>query len=163
MTAPQVAEWGPRLWRIFHSLVEKSGKGKHRLYDEEEKRAWTNLINGLRTALPCPLCRQHYKAYLKSTPFEATLLKKGTERQGVLREWFWTFHNHVRMSKEQPLEFLFEQVETTYKDYTKKDYDADVAVMIDHMRRGMFQRWLTRDDLIRVTRAFEELWRILHY
>lgn len=163
MAGPQVTEWGPRLWRLFHSLTEQTGRGKYRTYNDEEKRVWINLINSLLKTLPCPKCRHHFKEHLKSHPFESTLIKNGEERRIELRTWFWTFHNNVRLRKEQPIELTYEQVELMYTTYTRKDFDADMAVLKDHMRRGMFQRWLICDDMYRTLRAFEEIWRILNH
>lgn len=161
MDAPQVAIWGPCLWRLFHSLAEKSGKRNYHLYDYEEERCWLNLFNSMKRAMPCPNCRQHYKQYLDANKIQPVFSVKGEERRLQLRTWLWQFHNHVRSSKGQDLFVNLDSIEEMYGTYTREQYMEDVRILHEEIRKGMFLRWLVREEMVRALRSLEELWRIL--
>jgi hypothetical protein len=162
MDPPVVQEWGPRLWRVLHSLAECTGKRNYKGYHDNEQRCWINIMNSLLKGLPCAVCKKHFREYYASGKFGDIFLKKGDERREELRKWLWTFHNHVRIEKEQPIDIEFEKLSELYTPYTRDQFNNDIAVIREHIRRGMFLRMLVRDDLVRVVRALDELWCILH-
>ena len=161
LQSPQTAEWGPCLWRILHALAEKTGVKDVRMHSEEEKRCWLNLFNSLKGGMPCPLCRQHYRTYLMHNSIEDVFASKGEERRVKLRKWLWQFHNSVRTDKAQPVDVTLEKIQEMYTGYEIAQYTSDRGVLIEHMRRGMFQRWLIRDDMVRVTTSLDSLFATL--
>lgn len=162
MEAPQVHEWGPRLWKILHSLCENSGQRSYKGYHDNEKRCWINVVNSLLKGLPCPACKKHFREYYSPQLFLNIFEKKGEERQIELRIWLWTFHNHVRKEKDQIVDITIEQIPELYAKYTREDFLTDCSILREHIRRAMFLRWLVRDDMLRVMRALEELWVVVH-
>jgi hypothetical protein len=167
MEGPQTAEWGPALWGLLHMLAEKSGRGpvvvRHvgrgppQLCHAEERRVWANLFVALRTSLPCPVCKQHYLEYIRTNPPDTFLRLPGPEWADALRNWLWTFHNAVRTRKEQVADVGREALPTLYApDPTR--YTAWKHTVQEHMRRGMFLRWLAREDLLRTIQALEQGW-----
>ena len=56
--------WGPRFWTILHTLAECSGKQNTLIQSNDEADAWIGLIRALPGALPCALCRQHFREWL---------------------------------------------------------------------------------------------------
>ena len=167
MDAPQTAEWGPALWGILHMLAEKSGRGTGfvrqmgrgpaQLCHADERRLWANVITALRTSLPCPVCKQHYLEYIRTNPIDPVLRIPGPEWAVALRQWLWTFHNAVRSRKGQELGLPLEQLATMYMPATPQ-FVAWKQIVQEHMRRGMFLRWLAREDLLRIFQTLDQLW-----
>jgi len=160
MNAPQLEIWGPPLWRIFHGLAERSGKGTGKFADEE-RRCWINFINSIRTCLPCPVCRKHYNEYLRTGEFEKIFLETGVQRKKALREWFWKFHNVVRARANKSIDIELTSLEEMYKEYGLQKFNEDRHIVIEQIRSGMFQMWHVRDEMMRFIRTLEELWRAL--
>ena len=163
MDAPDTNVWGPCLWRILHMFVERTGKRGDDKNALEEKRCWTNLLNSLRTGIPCPLCRKHFIEYITKHKFESILALKGDARRDAMRKWFWDFHNTVRANKQQACDIELDRVAEMYAAYPADIFNYDKRVLIEQIRRGMFQRWLSREDMLRVSRAVDELWRVTPY
>ena len=155
---PNTAEWGPPLWRIFHALAERSGRTNNQRQQIEEARLWASFLAGLSRSIPCALCRKHYSDYLHENPIEGILAKFGEERQTGLRLWFYTFHNSVNTRSNKTFEGSVENLPGIYGIYNNANFAADKAVLIENMRRGMFHRLLTRDDMLKTIRAAEEIW-----
>ena len=134
---PGLLEWGPALWLVLHYLAVRTGRPKPVVWPrlnraDEEKRIWTNLLTSLRTCLPCPRCKVHYNEYVRANKVDIRFIET----------WLWTFHNHVRTSNQQPLVITQEEAH---------------ALFLDHLRRGMFKRMYTRDDMMKCVRALQEL------
>jgi hypothetical protein len=167
MEGPQTAEWGPALWGILHMLAEKSGRGSGivrymgrgplQLCHAEQRRIWAALFVSLRTSLPCPLCKQHYVEYIRLNPPDAFLRIPGPDWAVGLRQWIWAFHNAVRTRKEQPLLVTQDQLATLYVP-SAVQFQSWKQIVQEHMRRGMFLRWLVREDMLRTVQALEQLW-----
>ncbi len=167
MEGPQTAEWGPALWGLRQMLAEKSGRGSGivrwggrggpQLCHAEERRIWTNLFASLRTSLPCPLCKQHYLEYIRSNSPDPIFRMPGPEWADALRNWLWAFHNAVRTRKVQALDVPREELAARYTP-NATTYSAWKQTVQEHMRRGMFLRWLAREDMLRTVNAIEQLW-----
>jgi hypothetical protein len=87
--------WGPRFWRILHTLAERSGKQTTDLESNEEADSWTNLLRAQAFVMPCDLCKQHYLAWIvnyKINPLRGLL---GEDRRLYLRLWLWACHDNV--------------------------------------------------------------------
>ena len=76
-----------------------------------------------------------------------------------LRQWLWRFHNAVRVRKEQSADIPYESIATIYVPDRACFLGWEVIVR-EHMRRGMFLRWLIREDMIRTMQIMEQLWLI---
>ena len=149
---PALLEWGPALWRMLHYLAVRTGMPKPVQWPrlnraDEEKRIWNNLLTSLRTCLPCPRCKAHYNEYLRLHKLDIGLREPG----------LWAFHNHVRTTNEQPLDLSLEEARVLYRSMSRPDYDRARDVFLEHLRRGMFKRMYTRDDMTKCVRAFQEL------
>ncbi len=83
----------------------------------------------------------------------------GPEWAVGLRQWMWTFHNAVRTRKEQALDVPQEELATRYTP-NQTQYVAWKQIVQEHMRRGMFLRWLAREDMLRTVQAIEQLWAL---
>ncbi len=160
-TEPNTVEWGPRLWRILHSLVEKTGRVTLNRQQAEESRLWNSFLMNLRKSLPCIHCRKHYSDYLLSNPYITILTKIGTERQNRLREWFYIFHNSVNTRTGKTYDKTLEELPTIYGSYLSTDFNTDRNILLDNMRRALQKGFITRDDLQKTIRSLDELWLLI--
>jgi len=160
MEGPAIPVWGPVLWSIFHSLAARTGlrTGMRSgvLIETEEKRLWRTLLLSFRSTIPCPACQKHYNEYIVSKNWNSAFEAKGVEWGSKLRTWFYAFHNAVRLSKSQSLDFTEEQL-SRYESTTKGELAQWKQTLTEQMRRGMLVRLMSRDDMLRTLRLMEEL------
>ena len=160
MEGPAIPVWGPALWSIFHSLAARTGKKTGVLVgvsiESEEKRLWRSMLLAFRSTIPCPACQKHYNEYLNTRSWLAIFDKKGSEWGSAIQTWFFAFHNAVRSTKGQPLDFTEEQL-SRYNESTRTEIVHWKQTLTEHMRRGLVLHLLTRDDMLRVLRLMEEL------
>jgi hypothetical protein len=149
-------------------LGEKSGRGEGMPQrwmgarppcHADERLAWARLFASLRTTLPCPLCKQHYAEYLRTDPPERVLRIPGPLWAEELRQWLWRFHDAVRVRKEQAKDFPYSSIATTYAP-NRERFLVWESVVREHIRRGMFLRWLIREDMLRTMQTLEQVWLI---
>jgi hypothetical protein len=160
MEGPAIPVWGPALWSLFHSLAAKAGK-KNGLragvsLESEEKRLWRSMMLAFRSTIPCPACQKHYNEYLITHPLAPVLDGKQGDWSSQLRAWFYTFHNAVRSSKGQPLEFREEQL-VGYEATTRAEMVTWKQTLTEQMRRGMVVHIVMREDMLKALRFMEEL------
>jgi hypothetical protein len=160
-TQPNTVEWGPHLWRIFHSLVEKTGRVTLNRQQAEEARIWNTFLMSLRKSIPCIHCRKHYNDYLLANPYIVILTKVGIERQNKLREWFYIFHNSVNTRTGKTYDKTLEDLPTIYGSYSLTDFNTDRAILLDNMRRAIQTGFVIRDDLQKSLRSLDELWLLI--
>lgn len=78
--------WGPILWNTMHIV----SLGYPDTPTQEMQAAASSFYRSLSFLIPCPICRTHYAAHLKSTP-------PATESKTALVEWVWAIHNKVNV------------------------------------------------------------------
>ena len=86
--------WGPIFWTTMHIVT----LGYPASPSAEEKAGAAAFFNSLRTMIPCPICREHYGAFLAESPVEAA-----THSRDALVFWAFALHNKVndRLGKRQ--------------------------------------------------------------
>jgi len=99
---PEAGSWGPVLWTILHALAHKSGNVNAPCFREDEKRQWTNIINGLPKIIPCPSCREHAEEWVLRHPISDTKMMSPTELHDWLVEWVYSFHESVNERLDKP-------------------------------------------------------------
>lgn len=94
---PDASEWAPIMWRILHTMAERSGKTVSPLFADEERRYWILLIAGLPAILPCPLCREHAAEWIRDHPYAEPIktAPSSAELYTFLTEYFYNFHEAV--------------------------------------------------------------------
>jgi hypothetical protein len=104
------AEWGPLLWKLFHTLAEWSDR-------RDIVYRWKHVMDLTAVTIPCEICRRHMQDYLRSHSIfvrapEPVLRKmarrvkrpigwipeKGMDVKVAIRKGIWKFHNHVNSS-----------------------------------------------------------------
>jgi hypothetical protein len=72
--------WGPRIWRILHSLAEISDR-------IDCGPAWRVVLAKTAEMLPCAVCRNHFHTHCR-----AIHLTVGKSPREALRHHLWTAH-----------------------------------------------------------------------
>jgi hypothetical protein len=78
--------WGPLFWNTIH-IVTLGYPADPSAADKDGTR---KFFESLKTVIPCPVCREHYKQHLAESPVEPAL-----EDKGKLIHWGWDLHNRV--------------------------------------------------------------------
>jgi hypothetical protein len=152
MEGPNINEWGPALWRLFHTFAERIGHKSPRLHvgDEYafyrmEYEVWLRFMNSLLQSIPCSTCKQHFTEYIQRNPFETAIgTGYGEERRKAVREWFWKFHNAVRERKGQSQLISLEAIPHIYSSYNLDIIDQDGKMVIAHMGRAAYFRVISQ-------------------
>jgi hypothetical protein len=76
--------WGPRVWRLLHTLSCNPGIGKTKsvVLARDERSAWLHMLKALSQIMPCDRCKQHYRDW-----FHEVGILKETMYVGDLRAY----------------------------------------------------------------------------
>lgn len=85
--------WGPIFWTTMHIVT--LGYPHHPSDDERAGAAM--FFNSLAQVIPCPICKEHYRAFLSRMPVEAA-----TRSRNTLIRWAFDLHNKVNEQLEKP-------------------------------------------------------------
>lgn len=99
---PDAAEWGPLLWTLLHGLAEHVGQLITPVYAEEERHAWISFFKLTSEIIPCHVCKEHFRIYLKEHPVDALKKMPINHLRGYIRHWFWEVHEWVNMTLSKP-------------------------------------------------------------
>lgn len=99
---PEGIAWGPVLWKMLHGLAERIGRVVANQLLQDEKLTWINILSKLPEIIPCDECRQHYKAYLLTTPITAMKTLAGPDLALFVRTWLWNLHSNVDARLKKP-------------------------------------------------------------
>ena len=91
--------WGPRIWRILHSLAEINDR-------MDTGPAWRQALSLTAEVLPCAMCREHFRTHVRRMTFPI-----GVSNYGILRRTLWTIHTATVTGKEP---FPEERLATDY-------------------------------------------------
>jgi|UniRef100_A0A6C0K9L2 hypothetical protein len=110
---PGSEEWGPLLWKLLHGLAERAGKILTPVYAEEERHHWTHFFKMTSDIIPCDVCKEHFRIYLREHPVDALKKMPTNQIRAYVRHWFWEVHEWVNMTLNKP-SFPEEDLETAY-------------------------------------------------
>jgi len=91
-TGPKPMRWGAPCWFFFHTL---SVKVREESFDQIRNELLTHIYT-LCTHLPCPICSDHAKEYLRGINLHAIQTKD------QFKDFFFNFHNMVNARKNYP-------------------------------------------------------------
>lgn len=100
--------WGPRVWKLFHTLAEVSNR-------RDVLGMWHMVLAATADSMPCAQCRTHFSAYLRANPMtfvKRGILITGPQARDKIRTELWKFHNVVNKStgkEEASIDILLEQ------------------------------------------------------
>lgn len=85
--------WGPIFWHAMH--IVSLAYPVHP--SEADKTGAKAFFESLTHVLPCPVCREHYKQKIATTPIDPALNSRGD-----LILWVWEIHNDVNVMLGKP-------------------------------------------------------------
>ena len=154
MEAPQNHIWGPELWKILHCAAERIGSQSLKRLPQEEKRIWSGLLSSLRYTLPCPLCKKHYTQF--SSTYPLTAMDRNT-----VRKWLFDLHQDANRHTDKHVEITLEELPSIYGQ--PFHFSKHLRVVEQHMSYALRLGWISRTDLVRTARFFEELKRFYDF
>ena len=154
MEAPQNHIWGPELWKILHCSAERVGSQSLKRLPQEESRIWAGLLSSLRYTLPCPLCKKHYTLFSSSHPL-------ATIHRDTVRKWLFDLHQNANQHTDKQVAITLEELPSIYgKPF---HFSKHLSTVQQHMSYALRLGWITRADLVRTLRFFEELKRFYDF
>ena len=147
-TYPDSANWGPILWKMLHSLAERTGKIVVPSFRDDERRQWLNLIPLIPKILPCAMCRDHAETWILLNPITAIKTMPDSEFHDWMVSWFYRFHEDVNVRTGKP---SFDQtlLTATYGNInislTLQQLKApiEVAIRLSGVTLMPWQKWVT--------------------
>jgi hypothetical protein len=109
-----LSEWGPSLWKILHTAAEHLGKPRPSLLQTDEANRWIFLLKSVENAMPCALCRGHYKEWLKKSPVTQMAALRGPALRDRARQWVYNLHEEVNAGKKVVSGITVEQLPEMY-------------------------------------------------
>ena len=97
MAFPNNKIWGPQLWYILHTFAEVIGRErpiKEKLLEAEEAIQFELFVKNIHKVLPCKVCKENAKEYLRQHHFSWSKLRR-QELRDSCRLWLLDFHNAV--------------------------------------------------------------------
>lgn len=151
MESPQTHIWGPELWMILHSSVERMGQSHAKMLQYDEIRIWSGLLSSLRFSLPCPACKKHYSDYYDSHPIQEYT-------RSFLRTWLFDLHQRVNGYTNKASPYTIEDMPGIYgKPY---HFSKHLSIVQHHMKLAIFHKRCDRNDVQRTVRFLEEMRRL---
>jgi len=109
---PKNSEWGPLLWRLLHSLVQRAGTARHPSMLIDQRREILILLRTVELVMPCALCRKHYHEWRTRHPIEK--LPEGSAFFVAVRKWLYDLHVNVNKSRSVENVVAVEDLEILY-------------------------------------------------
>jgi hypothetical protein len=149
--------WGPRFWKILHTLAEKSGSQNTPIQSNDEADAWILLLKLQTFVMPCALCRKHFQEWHTSHRVDGLRKIMGEERQKWLREWLWGCHKRVNdlAQKESP------DLKDLPELYSKKSIEKEFKELLTMFPAAINQQQLKLEDIHRWKASLAKL-RVLY-
>jgi hypothetical protein len=148
--------WGPRFWKILHTLAETSGSQRQVILNNDEADAWIILLKAQQFVMPCALCKDHYKQWRLSHSTEPVRKLSGEDRKDFLRRWLWGCHDRVNQTNNKESV----SIEELPSLYPKQSIQKELNEL-----NTMFQLAITRQTLkyeeVKVWKAVIQRLRLL--
>jgi len=160
------AEWGPLLWKIFHTVAEWSDR-------RDIVYRWKHMIELTSITIPCEICRRHMQEYIRGNSIfvrvpDAVVLKppvrrfrgvmppttkgwiptNGKEVQHAIRKGVWKFHNHVNSStgaselSEEEAYVLYQSTDRSMACKEVKELLRTLETFWKPHARSSYKEWL---------------------
>ena len=121
--------WGPKFWKILHTLAESSGLIGSPILSDDEADSWELLLKAQAFVMPCVLCRNHYISYKSTRKIPNLRELQGEDRRDFLRKWFWSCHNNVNMITQKNI-LPIEDLPILYNKQNINESYNDICLML---------------------------------
>lgn len=123
------AYWGPRLWRIFHTLAEYSDR-------RDVSHLWLNVMRATAQTMPCAKCRTHLTEYLRThSMFRSSPITPPKDIQTTIRRDLHVLHNSVNARNKTP-QFDSKQLALTYGIKPRPERLYEVQVLYNELKNA---------------------------
>ena len=134
------SEWGPYLWLILHLCAERCGRQTLPMLHIDEVRAWVALLKITEAILPCPLCQNHYRAWLKANPIAVFLtIRSPAAFAEAAQLWVWRLHNSINRDRGVE-EMTAEDAKALYSSKTSADMQQALDRLLNVLAEAKLQR-----------------------
>jgi hypothetical protein len=154
---PKNSEWGPLLWQMLHGCAEKLGRAASDSIFQDQRREMVFVLRDVENAMPCPLCRAHYKEWRTRYPIDRFPETQSEFREAV-RRWLWSLHQEVNMSRGFGGDVPFEALGPMYSGYDLKELGRQYDALL---QRAIRLRGVEREAAKRFSTHYTFLTRIL--
>jgi hypothetical protein len=137
--------WGPRFWKVLHTLAECSGGIENPILSNDEADAWILLLKVQMYVMPCQLCKKHYQEWLQTHKFDHLRTIDAKNRRRWLRIWLWGCHSSVneRNGKQNP------SIDDISTIYPKQSIEKEVKDLFSMFQLGLIKRKLKLEEVAR--------------
>ena len=87
--------WGPRFWKVLHTLAERSGQQRDTVSISDEGDLWIHLLKAQAQVMPCATCKQHFLEWHITHKIDILKELYGEDRRVWIRGWLWGCHTRV--------------------------------------------------------------------
>jgi hypothetical protein len=140
--------WGPPIWNLFHTLIEKISEDDYRIIGLE----LYGFIKQICNYLPCPECASHATRFLSGVKIETVSNKEG------LRKILFILHQNVNMRKQKK-SFAYNDLEiykskniiNVFNNFVNsfKSTTGNMKLLTDGFQRQMiikdFRKWFLKN------------------
>ena len=135
--------WGPRFWKVLHTLTELSGNQTNQISSNDEADTWIILLKAQAFVMPCALCKQHFLEWLHGKRPETLRTLVGQARRDWLRSWLWGCHDRVNAmnQKKSP------DIGVLPEMYRKQSIEKPVRELIGMFQQAMNTQQLRSEDV----------------
>jgi hypothetical protein len=134
--------WGPRFWKILHTMAECVGQQKTLIQTNDEADAWMFLIKSQAFCMPCALCKQHFLDFQKQKPFGNLRTIQGEGRKEWIRKWLWECHKRVNEMNDK----LTPALEELPSVYPRRSIEKEVRDILTMFHLGHTLQQLKPED-----------------
>lgn len=106
----------------------------------DELRAWVALLKITEAILPCPMCQNHYRAWLKANPIAAFLsIRSPAAFAEAAQLWLWRLHNSINRDRGLG-EMTAEEAKELYASKTSGDMQQALDKLLNVLAEAKLQR-----------------------
>lgn len=110
--------WGPRLWRVLHTLSCSPSIGllRDRVQQVDERALWQQVLKMTAHIMPCALCAAHYKDWLFRSQIAKIINTNSSNIRTVVRDGLFNLHCMVNEANgvAPPNPIPYSAMEETY-------------------------------------------------
>ena len=126
--------WGPRLWRVLHTLscAPAAGRPADRVQDVDERSLWAQVFKYTASIMPCPVCTGHYKDWLMTHKILRTIGETKDLKEFIKGELF-DLHCDINATNgvRPPNPVPYTDMEVRYPPYGLRAVLAELDTMFE--------------------------------
>jgi len=150
--------WGPRLWRILHTLSCSSSIGtlRDRVQQIDERALWSQVLKMTAHIMPCAVCSEHYKDWLFRSQIVKIISTNSSNIRELVRGGLYDLHCMVNDANgvSPPNPIPYSELEAAYPGSGFRSAYGELGYTFD---AALAARLLKPEDIKVWRRAIERL------